>query len=48
MLRFVIAAVGTAVCVPLINSTGVGWTSVIAASTALITGALVILLIREV
>ncbi|KAL5603784.1 hypothetical protein FOVSG1_006534 [Fusarium oxysporum f. sp. vasinfectum] len=47
LLRFVIGAISTAVCVPLINSIGVGWTSVISAALALITGGLVIILLRE-
>lgn len=47
MLRFIIAAAGTAVCVPLIDVIGAGWTSVISAAFAIITGALIIILLRE-
>lgn len=47
MLRFIIGAIGTAVCVPLIDSIGVGWTSTISAALAVITGGLVITLIRD-
>ncbi|KAL2431495.1 MFS-type transporter ppsE [Exophiala dermatitidis] len=47
MMRFVIAGIGTAVCLPLIHSIGVGWTSTVSAAFVTITAALVFWTIKS-